>query len=67
MVVYWDGSCEGEAPVVSGPRAFMKLPIEERRGGLEAQAKALQKHYEQLTKLEEHGGGDFFKPGLPRG
>lgn len=42
-------------------RAFMKLPVEERRKILEEQAKALQKHYEQLTEQEEHGGGDFFE------
>ncbi len=41
-------------------RAFMKLPIEERRRVLEEQAKAFQRHYEQLTKEEGHGGGDFF-------
>lgn len=41
-------------------RAFMKLPVEERRKVLEEQAKALQKHYDKLTEEEESGGGDFF-------
>lgn len=41
-------------------RAFMKLPVEERRRVLEEQTKALQKHYEELAEQEEPGGGDFF-------
>jgi len=41
-------------------QAFMKLPVEERRKVLEEQAKALQKHYDQLTEEDEPGGGDFF-------
>ena len=41
-------------------QAFMKLPVEERRKVLEEQAKALQKHYDQLTEEDESGGGDFF-------
>lgn len=41
-------------------RSFMKLPVEERRRVLEEQAKALQKHYEELAKQDEPGGGDFF-------
>ena len=40
-------------------RAFMKLPVAERRRVLEEQATALQKHYEGLVKQEEPGGGDF--------
>ena len=41
-------------------KTFMKLPVEERRRVLEEQAKSLQKHYEELAKQEEPGGGDFF-------
>lgn len=41
-------------------RAFMKLPVEERRRILEEQARTLQKHYAELTEHEEPGGGDFF-------
>ncbi|WP_054698341.1 hypothetical protein [Geotalea toluenoxydans] len=40
-------------------RAFMRLPVEERRKILEEQAKALQEHYEELAEREEPGGGDF--------
>jgi acyl-CoA reductase-like NAD-dependent aldehyde dehydrogenase len=37
----------------------MKLPVEERRKILEEQAKAMQKHYDELSDLESPGGGDF--------
>lgn len=40
-------------------KAFMKLPVEERRKILEEQSKALQKHYDVLSDLENPGGGDF--------
>jgi Zn-dependent peptidase ImmA (M78 family)/DNA-binding XRE family transcriptional regulator len=41
-------------------KAFMKLPVEERRMILEEQANALQKYYGELAEQEEPGGGDFF-------
>jgi len=41
-------------------KAFMKLPVAERRKILEEQSKALQKHYDELSELEMPGGGDFF-------
>lgn len=40
-------------------KAFTELPVEERRKILEEQAKALQKHYDELAKREHPGGGDF--------
>ena len=42
-------------------KAFMKLPVEERRKILEEQSKALQKHYDELAELENPGRGDFFR------
>lgn len=43
-------------------KAFMKLPVEERRKILEEQAKALQKHYDELAEQDTPGGGDFYGP-----
>jgi hypothetical protein len=40
-------------------KAFMKLPVEERRKILEEQSKAMQKHYDELAEPEKPGGGDF--------
>ena len=40
-------------------KAFMKLPVEERRKILEEQSKALQNHYDELVEQEMPGGGDF--------
>ena len=40
-------------------RAFMKLPLAQRRKILEEQAATLKSHYEKLVEEEEPGGGDF--------
>ena len=40
-------------------RAFVKLPLAQRRRILEEQAAALKGHYEKLVAGEEPGGGDF--------
>lgn len=41
-------------------RAFIKLPMDQRREILHEQAAALKSHYEKLAESEDLGGGDFF-------
>jgi transcriptional regulator with XRE-family HTH domain len=47
-----------EAPGSLRRRAFLKLPIEERRRILEHQAEQIQKHYEQNQSWRDVQGGD---------
>ncbi len=46
--------------MVLDKKAFMKLPVEERRNILEEQTRGLLKYYDELAEQEEPGGGDFF-------
>jgi uncharacterized protein YuzE len=50
---------EGKPLSLSDRRAFMQLPLEERRRILAAQSEAMVEHYEQDTEWREFQGGDI--------
>ena len=50
---------EREPLSLSDRRAFMQLPLAERRRILAQQASAMAQHYEQETQWREFQGGDI--------
>ena len=56
---------ETDQTTLAQRRAFMKLPLAERRKQLAAQADRMAKHYEsepERTEREEWQGGDIVEP-----
>ena len=55
----------GQALSLAQRRAYMQLPLEERRKRLAAQAEQMAEHYEQEPERTEHiawQGGDIVEP-----